>query len=427
MAGKDIIKMSQRELRRAHIIHNVLDSKLKQVNAKELLNLSDRQIRRIVKRVRKEGEEGVIHKSRGQESNRAIPKKIKKQVIKLYKEKYYDFGPTLASEKLYEINEIKISDETLRIWLIKEGIWQRVRKSREHRQWRERKHYFGEMIQIDGSHHKWFENRGHECNLMGYIDDATSEAFGRFYEYEGTIPAMDSFKRYIKKYGIPCSVYMDRHSTYKSTAKPTIEDELQNKPVLTQFGRVLKELGVKYIPAGSPQAKGRIERLFGTFQDRLVKEMRLKKIKTIDEANRFLEYYLPIYNKRFTVKPIGKGNLHRSLPKDINLDAIFSIKIKRTLRNDFTVAHDKKLYQVLEKTNAKKVIIEERLSGKMFITFKDKKLKYKKIDKRPEKQKPEETYFNFSTKRKYIPPKNHPWRQFSIKNNSIMHKNKKAA
>jgi hypothetical protein len=427
MARKDIIKMSQRELRRAHIIHNVLDKKLKQVEASRILELSDREIRRLIKRVRKEGDRGIIHKSRGRESNRMIPKKIKQRVIDLYKQKYNGFGPTLASEKLFELNKIKISDETLRIWLIKEGIWQRVRTSREHRQWRERKHCFGEMIQMDGSPHKWFENRGPESTLMGCIDDATSEVFGRFYEYEGTIPAMDCFKQYIKKYGIPCSVYMDRHSTYKSTAKPTIEDELQNKQVLTQFGRVLEELGVKYIPAGSPQAKGRIERLFGTFQDRLVKEMRLRKIKTIKEANKFLEYYLPIYNKRFTVKPIKNINLHRPLPEDIDLDIIFSIKTPRVLRNDFTVAHDKKLYQVLEKTNAKKVIVEERLNGKMFITYKNKKLEFKKIDKRLKKQKDVKKHFSFSIKKKYIPPKNHPWRQFNIKNSCIMQKDKKAA
>jgi len=262
---------------------------------------------------------------------------------------------------------------------------------------------------------------------MASIDDATNEVFGRFYKYEGTIPAMDSLKRYIKKYGIPCSVYMDKHSTYKSTAKPTIEDELQNRQVLTHFGRVLEELGMKYIPAGSPQAKGRIERLFGTFQDRLVKEMRLKRIKTIEEANKFLEYYLPIYNKRFTVKPTKKGNLHRPLPKDMDIETIFSIKTPRVLRNDFTVAHDKELYQVMEKTNAKKVIMEERLNGKIFITYKNKKLKFKKIDKRPEKQKGEEKYFSFRIKRKYIPPKNHPWRQFNIKSNYNIYKNKKVA
>lgn len=426
MTGKDIIVMSQRELRRAHIIHNVLDNKLKQVEAAEILQLSDREIRRIVKRVRKDGDRGIIHKGRGRKSNRAVSSKIKKRVIKLYKQKYWDFGPTLASEKLFEMDKIiKISDETLRIWLIKEGIWQRVRKSREHRQWRERKHYFGEMIQIDGSHHEWFESRGPACVLMGYIDDAASEVFASFYEYEGTIPAMDSFKRYIKKYGLPCSVYMDRHTTYKSNAKPTIEDELQNKQVLTQFGRVLAELGVKYIPAGSPQAKGRIERLFKTFQDRLVKEMRLRKIKTIKEANKFLEYYLPIYNRRFTVKPIKEGNLHRPLPDSIDLDAILCIKTKRTLKNDFTVAHDRKLYQVIEKTNAKKVIIEELLNGKMFITYKNKKLEYKKIDKKSEKRKEVETYFK--AKKIYIPPKNHPWRQFRIKNNSQNYIQRKVA
>jgi hypothetical protein len=266
------------------------------------------------------------------------------------------------------------------------------------------------MAQMDGSEHDWFEGRGPECVLMGYIDDATGKPFGRFYEYEGTIPAMDSFKRYIKKRGIPLSVYLDMHSTYKSTKKRTIEDELRNQEALSQFGRSLKELGVELIYAHSAPAKGRIERLFETFQDRLIKEMRLENICAIDQANDFLEEYLPIYAKRFAVKPSKMDDLHRVIPKGLDLDRILCIKTERALRRDFTVAHNKKLYQVFDNVRAKKVFIEERVDGSTVIRYKDNELKYNEITNRPEKAEPQKTY-EFKLHKIYVPPANHPWRK----------------
>ncbi|MDP8265685.1 MAG: ISNCY family transposase, partial [Candidatus Aceula meridiana] len=273
MTEGDIITMRQEELRRLHVIKKVLAKELKQVEAAEKLDLSYRQTKRITKRVKKEGNKGIIHKSRGQPSKRKMSSKTKDKVIELYQQKYYDFGPTFANEKLFEIDKIKIGVQTLRNWLIKEGLWQRQRKRKKYRQRRERKHCFGEMVQLDGSHHPWFEDRGSKCVLEGYIDDATSNKYGRFYEYECTMPAFDSLKRYIKHNGIPHSIYLDRHSTYKSTKKPTIEDQLNNRKFLSQFERAAKELGIIVIHANSPQAKGRIERSFKTDQDRLVKEM----------------------------------------------------------------------------------------------------------------------------------------------------------
>ncbi len=306
MTGKDIIMVGQRELKRLHVIQKVLERVIKQVEAAEMLSLGSRQIRRIIKRIRIEGDKGVIHRSRGKPSNRRIPGKIREKVIKLYQSQYADFGPTLASEKLLERNGIGINAETLRRWLLGMGDWKKARKNRGHRHWRERKHDDGEMVQMDGSHHDWFEGRGPQCVLMGYIDDARGRVFGRFYGYEGTLPAMDSFKRYIQKHGLPMSVYLDKHTTYKSTAKSSIQDQLNNIQPLSEFERALKEWGVEVIHAHSLQAKGRIERLFGTFQDRLVKEMRLRGIRSIEEANKFLEEYLPLYNKRFSVCPRGQ-------------------------------------------------------------------------------------------------------------------------
>jgi transposase len=414
MAGEGIIMASQEELRRLHVIQKVLERGVRQVEAAEILSLSSRHIRRVVRRVQEEGERGIVHRSRGRPSNRKIPDEVKDKVIKLYRASYRDFGPMLASEKLLERDGVRISDETLRGWLIETGDWKKARKSRRHRQWRERKGHRGEMVQIDGSHHAWFEDRGAECVLMGYIDDATGKVFARFYDYEGTIPAMDSFKRYIRKRGLPLKVYLDKHSTYKSTAKSMIEEELDGVEPLSEFERALKELGVEISHAHSPQAKGRIERLFRTFQDRVIKEMRLRGIKTIEEGNKFLEGYLPLYNKRFSVQPRDKEDLHRPLPRGIDLNAILCIKTERTLRNDFTVAHNHKLYQIEDATRASKVIVQDRMDGSMKVTYQGRALRFKEITERPIR----ETKRPVVTRRRktYIPPADHPWRRFKIKN-----------
>ena len=245
MAERDIIAMSQKELKRLHVIHKVVEGSLTQVRAAEIISLSERQIRRIVKRIGAEGDKGIQHRSRGKESNRKAPKGLIERVTRLYREKYRGFGPTLTAEKLLELDGIAISKETVRTWLIEAGQWQKGRKVRTHRQWRERKDFLGEMLQLDGSHHDWFEGRRPKCVIMAYIDDATSRVYGRFYEYEGTIPAMDSLKRYIRKYGIAMSIYMDKHTTYKSPAEPSIEDEINGTMPLSEFGRALTELGVK--------------------------------------------------------------------------------------------------------------------------------------------------------------------------------------
>jgi hypothetical protein len=413
MAGEDVIMMHQRELKRLHVIRKILERVIKQVEAAEILSLSGRQIRRIVKRIRGEGDRGVTHKSRGRPSNRRIPDKMRGRVIRLYRAQYKDFGPTLATEKLLERDRIEISDETLRRWLIEAGDWKKSRKRGRHRQWRERKHHYGEMVQMDGSHHAWFEDRGGPCVLMSYIDDATGEAFGRFYEYEGTIPAMDSFKRYIKKNGLPMKVYLDKHSTYKSTAKPTIADELNDVGPLSEFERALRELGVEVSHAHSPQAKGRIERLFRTLQDRLVKEMRLRGIRTIEEGNYFLEQYLALYNKRFCVRPKEKDDFHRPLAKGMDLDTILCIKTERALRNDFTVAHHRKLYQVEDTIKASKVMVQDRIDGSMIMIHKDRALRFKEITERPPRQKKEPVVAR--RRKSYIPPADHPWRRFKIK------------
>jgi len=403
----DMITMSRRETKRLHIIHQALDKRITQKKAAELVNLSSRQLRRMMKRVREEGDDGISHRSRGKTSKRRVPIKIKEKALKLFREKYYDFGPTFASEKLLDVHAIKISKETLRLWLNKENIPYEKRKGRKHRQWRERKHHFGEMVQMDGSHHAWFEDRGPECVLMGYIDDATGTVYGRFYDYEGTMPAMDSFKRYIKRYGIPQSVYLDKHTTYKSSAKQSIEDELEDKKPMSQFERSLSELGVTVIHANSPQAKGRVERSFRTLQDRLVKEMRLAGVKNVKQANEFLIKYLPTYNRKFKVKAVSEIDVHQSALSMRELDKIFCIREERTLRNDFTIAYNGKLYQIKDAVKTQKVTVEERMDGSLHITHRSVNLRYREIKRRPVKENPKAPVL---IDRRYQPA-DHPWKR----------------
>jgi len=409
MMGKDIIIMSQRELKKLHVIRSVIERRITQISAGEMLDRSDRQVRRIVKRVKAEGDVGIIHRLRGKPSNKALPISFKDKVRQLYRDKYSDFGPLLASEKLFEIDKIKLSDETLRLWLLESGDWKKRKKGRKHRKWRERKRHFGEMLQGDGSHHNWFEGRGPCCVMMGYIDDATGNVYARFYEYEGTWPAVDSFKRYVRKYGLPQSLYMDNHSTYRGRGKPSLDDELAGRGPLSHFERGVVELGVNFIHADSPQAKGRIERLFKTFQDRLVKEMRLAGVRGIEDGNKFLEKYLPVYNKRFRVEPAEKADMHRPLSKGNDLDAYLCKRTERTLRNDFTVAYGKKLCQVISLTRAKRVIVEERITGRIIIRYNGKELEHRVITNRPVKEVHERRVIG-KTRPLYTPPNRHPWR-----------------
>jgi hypothetical protein len=408
MAEEDRITMNQKESNRLYVIRQAIDKALNQEQAAALLSLSARQVRRIVRNVRKDGAAGICHKSRGKRAHNRIADKVKDKATALCRDTYKEFGPTHASEKLLTVHKIKVSDETLRGWFQQEHIPYKSRKKRPHRQWRMRKAHRGEMVQMDGSHHDWFEGRGPVCVLMGYVDDATGRVYAHFYEYEGTLPAMDSFKRYIRLYGLPQSVYLDRHTTYKSKAKQTIEEELNDIRPMSHFEKSLFELGVEVIHAYSPQAKGRIERLFGTFQDRVVKEMRLSGVTNIAEGNTFLDGYLPEYNRKFAQEAAKQANYHRPIVHKRALDTILSIRTERALRNDFTVAHDKILYQITSNIRAKKVIVEERTDGSMGILHNGLRLKFKEIQVRPLKEDPPVRQPRLMRVRKQ--PATHPWK-----------------
>ena len=384
---KDIIMMRTDELKRYQVIQKVLDKKINQQEASEYLGLSDRQIRRIVKRVRKEAERGVIHLSRGKVVKGNRRRADRHKVLELYRKNYWDFGPTLASEKLFERDGVKVCDETLRLWLIKEGLWQGKKKQApKERSRRERKEHFGQMVQMDGSHHDWLECRGPKLVLMGFIDDATSRFYGRFYDYEGTMPAMGGLKGYIKHYGLPVSIYLDKHSTYKNNKKYAYTDwPFRDEEELTQFGRACHQLGVELIFAHSPQAKGRVERVFRTLQDRLTKELRLCQAKSLDEANELLSAYLGIFNKKFGVQAAKPADVHRPLDKRLNIDDVLSVQSQRFLRNDRTVLYGKQWYQVTDRTRAKWVTMFEYLNGDIAIKYGSQILSCKRIEERPAK------------------------------------------
>ena len=416
MAGLDKL-MSVKEVRIYEEIKRVMAKQIRQIEAAKNLGISERQVRRLVKRVTEGGKEGLMHRLRGKVSCKKIKVEKKDQIIDLYAERYRDFTLTLAQEKLLEIEKISISRESLRSILLSAGLWETVRKGRKHRQWRERKACYGEMEQLDGSHHDWLEGRGPGMVLMSFIDDATGRVHAKFFAYEGTIPAMELMKEYIKKYGKPRIVYLDKHSTYKSPREATIEEQLRNEKPMSQFERALKELGIEVIHANSPQAKGRIERSFRTHQDRLIKEMRLAKINTMEEANKFLkEYYLPKHNRKFSIRPVNEDDMHMPVSEEQNLNNILAIKTDRVVRNDYTIAYEHNLYQLYTNLALKgrKVKVVEKLNLKMHIEYKGESIKYSKIDLKLRTKEIDdfqsEKVVRLVRKTKYKPGRNHPWR-----------------
>jgi len=394
--NRGIVTMSQKELQRFPVLEAVLKKQTTQVEAAHCLSLSIRQVRRLQSRLKTEGPGGLAHRNRSRSSNRAKAPKLRRQVLELIREQYADFGPTLASEKLAERQKIRLSDETVRQWMRAEGILSGRRRARPHRQWRERRACLGQMVQMDGSHHRWLEDRGPEFVLMGYVDDATGRVYARFYPSEDREAAFDSFGRYCRLRGIPQSVYLDKHPIYKSPGKPTVEEQLENRWPQSQFERALSELGVEVIHANSPQAKGRVERLFKTFQDRLVKEMRLEKIQSPGEANRFLKGFLVRYNGRFSRVARQTGNLHRPAPAARVLAEILCEKEPRVVANDGTIQIHGQHVQLLPpgfRSLAKKAVtVTLRPKGRMGVLYEGKELAYRILPRQPRRQEEPERF-----------------------------------
>jgi hypothetical protein len=297
--------------------------------------------------------------------------------------------------------------------MMAKGLWKRRRFRKEAHFWRERKHRLGEMVQMDGSHHDWLEGRGPRMVLMGYVDDATGRFYGRFYDHEGVYPAMDSLRRYIELYGLPLAIYLDKHSTYKTTRQADMDELLKEKQAETQFERALGELGIKVIHAHSPQAKGRVERAFRTLQDRLVKEMRLARVKDLEEANRFLEGYCQVHNRRYCAEALEPEDLHRPLPKSADLDDVLCIQGFRTVNEGYLVKWRGRMY-VLEKPSLtlrqQKLVVLERFDGRLSLRFKGRDLEYRQVLE-PKRPAPKPVVVKIRQKPpKYDPPPGHPWR-----------------
>jgi len=413
------ITMSLQEVKKYDIVKKTISKELNGTQAARLLNLSTRQIRRLKAKVKDQGAQGLVHGNRGKPGNRHMPSKERQKIVALLREHYADFGPLLASEKLAERHQIIRDKNTVRSIMIAEELWHPHAKKKElHRSWRERKASKGELVQYDGSYEHWFEDRGEKCCLLASIDDADSEVKAKFDNHEGVLPTFSYWREYIERLGKPNAIYVDKFSTYSMNHKLAQE----NPDTLTQFERAMTELNIGVIHAHSPQAKGRVERIFRTFQDRLIKELRLKNISTINEANEFLEKdFLPKFNAKFMVEARSKTDLHKRLSEQEKkkLDSIFSRQYKRVVNNDFTVSHQKHYYQ-LEKNQPvtickqDKITIEERMDKSIQLRLRGKYLNYELLPQRPEKigAKAKRLAWVIPKSTAHTPPAGHPWRRY---------------
>lgn len=396
--------MSEKEKDQIAIFENIKQKILTQKEASSILGISYRQVKRRYKRYIASGVDGLIHKSRGRESNRKVDLTIKEKMLELLKSKFKGFGPTFVAEKLLELYKIKISNESVRKFMISNELWQTTKKERTKHIWRERKHSLGELIQLDGSKHIWFNNEYH--TLIAFIDDATGRIMHARFALEETIKDIAlSTKAYLKQHGRPLAIYTDRGKVFKVN--------MGENRGLTQYERMLKELNIRLIHARSPQAKGRIERLFKTCQDRLEKELRLQGITTVEQANIYLEnVYIPNHNAKFAVLPHNNADLHRPI-NDYNLNTIFSIKVFRILKEDNTIVYKNRWFQIEKKQKIKlkkdeKITIIINFDQTIQLMARGCLLAFKEIPKelpREQREKEEKPV----KVRSYKPSPSHPW------------------
>jgi hypothetical protein len=390
MSLQEMLVLSTRDRDRLKVLHEVRQGHLTQRQAGERLGISDRWIRTLLLRVKKEGDRGVVHRLRGRTSNRRLSEEVRWKVVKLVEAHYRDFGPTLACEYLAKRHEMRVSKETLRQLLRAAGLWRvRRRKVEEVHLWRPRRSSCGELVQWDTSQHDWLEGRGPRLYLVAMIDDATSRAYARFVSQDSTAENLRVLWGYLERWGRPREFYTDKHSMFSvNRARVGAADEAVEEE-RTQIGRALKELGIGWIPAHSPQAKGRIERFFGTAQDRLVKGLRLAGAGTLQAANLYLQgEYLPLWNERFTVKPVNRQDAHRQLGPDHDLASILSQVEERSVANDYTLRYAGQLYQIARTDiwpglRGGVVRVERRLDESVWVRFRDHYLKVGRCATRP--------------------------------------------
>lgn len=422
--------MSHKEIDWLKVIELLSKKQLNQKKAATQLKLSTRQVRRLIKRYRTKGAEGLVSKHRGQHSNNKISDTTKNKALDLVTQYYPDFGPTFAHEKLTEQHQLSFSIETLRQWMMAAGIWKNksARKVVVH-QSRLRRRQRGELIQIDGSPHDWFEGRAEYCNLTVFIDDATGELMALYFTPTETTRAyMETLSNYLNEHGRPVAFYSDKHSIFRV-------NHPNHEGGLTQLSRALKTLDIDIICANTPQAKGRVERANKTLQDRLVKELRLRNISSMEAANLYLPEFIADYNKRFSVKPASAQNAHRKvLHSPIELQQILSIQNTRTLSKNLTCQYQNMEYQIQTKKTGyrlryTKVTVCEALSGEVSLLHNGKALPYK-IFKKGENPTPvldvktinhavQQAKLRQQHKPNYKPKPDHPWRTYPNKHNPI--------
>ena len=419
---RDRMAMSQRERDVLKVMHGVIEGKRTQAEAARLLRRSVRQVRRLQRKLETDGDATIVHGLRGQPSNNGYDEEYRRRVLQAYRRGYRDFGPTLASEKL-ATEGLEVGAETLRRWLLTAGLWERRRHRDPHRSRRPRRECFGELVQMDASIHEWFEGRGEVAVLIAMIDDATNRIAAKFYA-AGTVEAhLDLLEVWLRRYGRPRAVYTDRHSIFEP------QDKGKALPGgVTQFGRALAELDVELIRAHSPQAKGRVERLFGTLQDRWVKEMRLAKVTAIDQANDLLVRWVPEHNRRFARPARRAADMHRRLDPGQRLEAILSVQAERVVSNDYVVRFENRCYQLLPPVypgeRGGRVVLERRLNGALAIRYAGHYLSYRDItdgltgeqaaSARDTNRSPGGDHparYRHTTKTTYRPAADHPWRR----------------
>jgi transposase len=418
--------MSNEELRKVEVLARVRSKQLRIVDASKLLRVCYRQAKRLWRRYRDEGAAGLKHRSAGRPSNHAHDSKFRNKILRLVREKYGGsvgkrFGPTLAAEHLDSEDGLKVNAETLRQWMLAAGLWSRERKVRQHRRRRERKEHFGEMVQMDGSFHRWLEERGPTGCLMDMVDDATNRTLARMGEEETIWAVVDTLRAWIERYGVPLALYVDWKNLYKRPA--TAKERLHGEEPVTQFGRMCAKLDIELIAANSPQAKGRVERIHGTHQDRLVKKLRRKEITSHQQANVFLENeYLPEHNQRFARPPAQPEDYHRRAPRAGQLDRIFRLESPRTVYNDWVVRYDNRFFQLQRESRhyapaRSEVLVCEGRHGNITIEYRGRELDGREIpapakpcmltpaiESVPKPSLP-------TTKRKWVPGADHPWRK----------------
>jgi hypothetical protein len=420
------ISMSQSERERLQVLQGIKQGHWTQVEGARRLRLSSRQVRRLQRRIATEGDRGVIHRLRGRRSNRKIPERLHKRVLAEVRRHYADFGPTLAAEHL-AAGGVQISRETLRQWMSAAGLWRsRRRRVRAVHVWRERRAAFGELVMMDSSPFRWLEDRGVNLQLIALIDDATSRIWARLVEHDSTEENLRTLRGWLQRHGRPLALYTDKGGLFVTSRPVQWQEQLQGQPALTQFGRALHELGIEWIAAHSPQAKGRIERLFRTLQDRLVKEMRLRGIATVDQANYFLEHtFLPWWQQRFARLPRQPRDAHRRLEREQRLEQILSVRETRSVSPDHTVSWEGQRWglqrqQVCAGLRGARVEIERRLDGTHWLRFRGRYLPLLScpvappVAASPSGLRPPglPAKKNKNPKPKFIPPPDHPWRTF---------------